>query len=188
MLQSAVSRTIALLFSLQAAMIMTALLFFPMILDFLFEIRGEAAQSLRLFMMFVPGLVFYAVFSAQEPIYEALNRARDLKQLTLTTAGINLLLSLYLVPAAGAYGAAVATMTAMLVHFLLFGRRLDIGPGLRKSSLITAGLTLYLIYTLLDNAALSPMVTLWLGLMLLGLGFYGCGIFGVKQDLQRKET
>jgi O-antigen/teichoic acid export membrane protein len=187
LLQSAVGRTSALLFSLQAAMILTALLYFPVILDFLFEIRGEAAQSLRLFRMFVPGLVFYTVFSAQEPIYEALNRAHDLKQLTLMTAGINLLLSLYLVPAAGVNGAAVATMTTMLVHFLLFGRGLDIGPGLRKSSLVAAGLALYLIYTLLDNAALSPIATLWLGPVLLGLGFYGCGIYGVKQDLQRKE-
>jgi len=187
-LKNAVGRTSALLFSLQAVMILTALLYFPSILDFFFEIRDEAAQSYRLFLVFVPGLVFYTVFSAQEPIYEALNRAHDLKQLTLTTAGINLLLALYLVPAAGVYGAATATMATMLVHFLLFGRRLEIGPGLRKSSLITAGLAFYLVYTLLDGAAMGPAVTIWLGPVLLGLGFYGCGIFGVKQDLQRKET
>lgn len=187
LLKSAVGRTSALLFSLQAAMILIILLYFPAILDFFFEIRGEAAQSFRLFLVFVPGLVFYTVFSAQEPIYEALSRAHDLKQLTLTTAGINLFLCLYLVPAAGVYGAAAATMTTMLVHFLLFGRGLEIGPGLRKSSLMTAGLAFYLVYTLLDEAAWGPVVTFWLGPMLLGLGFYGCGIFGVKQDLQRKE-
>jgi O-antigen/teichoic acid export membrane protein len=188
LLKSAVGRTSALLFSLQAIMILIALLYFPAVLDFFFEIRGEAAQSFRLFLVFVPGLVFYTVFSAQEPIYEALNRAHDLKQLTLTTAGINLLLSLYLVPAAGVYGAAAATMTTMLVHFLLFGRHLEIGPGLRKSSLISAGLAFYLVYTLLEGVAMRPAVTFWLGPVLLGLGFYGCGIFGVKQDLQRKET
>jgi O-antigen/teichoic acid export membrane protein len=163
-------------------------IYFPSILDFFFEIRDEAVQSFRLFLVFVPGLVFYTVFSAQEPIYEALNRAHDLKQLTLTTAGINLFLSLYLVPAAGVYGAAAATMTTMLVHFLLFGRHLAIGPGLRKSSLVAASLAFYLVYTLLDDAAMGPAVTIWLGPVLLGLGFYGCGIFGVKQDLQRKET
>jgi O-antigen/teichoic acid export membrane protein len=188
LLKKAVGRTGGLLFSLQATMILVALLYFPAILDFFFEIRGEGAQSFRLFLVFVPGLVFYTVFSALEPVYEALNRARELKQLTLVTAGINLLLSFYLVPAAGVYGAAAATMTTMLVHFLLFGRRLDIGPDLRKTSLITAGLAFYLIYTLLDAAALSPAVTFWLGPMLLLLGFYGCGIFGVKQDFQRKET
>lgn len=183
-LKSAVGRTSALLFSLQAAMILVALLYFPIVLDFLFVIRGEAAQSFRLFLVFAPGLVFYTVFSAQEPIYEALNRASDLKQLTLTTAAINLFLSFYLVPAAGVYGAAAATMTTMLIHFLLFGRHLEIGPGLSKSSLMTAGMTLYLIYTFLDGAALGPPVTIWLGPLLLVMGFYGCGIFGVKQDLQ----
>jgi O-antigen/teichoic acid export membrane protein len=188
LLRSAVGRTSAMLFSLQAAMILIALLYFPTLLDFLFETRGEEAQSFRVFLVFVPGIIFYAVFSAQEPIYEALNRAQDLKKLTLTTAGINLLLSFYLIPAAGIYGAAVATMTTMLVHFLLFGRHLEIGPGLQKSSLMTAGLAFYLVYTLLDNAALGPAVTCWLGPVLLGLGFYGCGIFGVKQDLLRKET
>jgi O-antigen/teichoic acid export membrane protein len=184
LLKSAVGRTSALLFSLQAAMILIALLYFPAILDFFFDVRGEAAQSYSLFLVFVPGLVFYTVFSAQEPIYEALNRADGLKQLTLTTAGINLLLSLYLVPAAGVYGAAAATMATMLVHFLLFGRHLEIGPGLRKSSLMTAGLALYLVYTFFKAAALGPTLTFWLGPMLLLLGFYGCGIFGVKQNLQ----
>jgi O-antigen/teichoic acid export membrane protein len=188
LLKSAVGRSSAILFSLQAAMILIVLLYFPALLDFLFETRSEAVQSFRVFLVFVPGIIFYTVFSAQEPIYEALNRAYDLKKLTLTTVVVNLLLSFYLVPAAGIYGAAVATMTTMLVHFLLFGRHLEIGPDLRKSSLITAGLAFYLVYTLLNNAALSPAVTCWLGPMLLGLGFYGCGIFGVKQDLQRKET
>lgn len=183
-LKIAVGRTSALLFSLQAAMILITLLYFPSILDFFFEIHGETAQSFTLFLVFVPGLVFYTVFSAQEPIYEALDRANGLKQLTLATAGINLLLSLYLVPAAGVYGAAAATMATMLVHFLLFGRHLEIGPGLGKSSLMTAGMALYLVYTFLEAAALGPAVTIWLGPMLLVLGFYGCGIFGVKQNLQ----
>jgi O-antigen/teichoic acid export membrane protein len=187
-LTNAVGRATALLFSLQAAMILMALLYFPAVLDFFFDIRDEAAQSYKLFLVFVPGLVFYTVFSALEPIYEALNRAPDLKQLTLTTAGINLLLSFYLVPAAGVYGAAAATMTTMLIHFLLFGRGLDIAPGLRKSSLMTAGLAFYLVYNLLNHAAMSPAVTFWLGPTLLILVFYGCGIFGEKQDLQRKET
>ena len=188
LLMNAVSRTAAILFSLQAVMVLVALLYFPAILDFFFEIRGEAAQSFKLFLVFAPGLVFYSVFSALEPIYEALDRAHDLKRLTLNTAVVNLLLSLYMVPAAGVYGAAAATMTTMLVHFLLFGRRLNIGPGLRKPTLMAAGLAFYLVYSLLDGAAISPAITFWLGPVLLVSGFYGCGIFGVKRDLQRKET
>jgi hypothetical protein len=59
--------------------------------------------------VFVPGLICYAVFSALEPMHEALDRARNSKRLDpLITACTNLLLSLYLVPAEGVFGDAAA--------------------------------------------------------------------------------
>jgi len=51
---------------------------------------------------------------------------------------------------------------------------------------MTAGLALNLVHIFLDGAALGPAVAFWLGPTLLVLGFYGCGIFGVKQNLQMK--
>jgi len=179
-LMIAFRRRSAFLFSLQAVLTLVTLLYFPKALDFLFDLRGETTQSFEIFLIFVPGLIFYAPFSAQEPVYEALGQADQLKQLTLGTAGINLLLSLYLVPAAGVFGAAAATMITMLAHFILFGRQLTPGSSLHKSTFATAGLALYLVYTLLDTVAWGPAVDFWLGPTLMILGFYGCGVFGVE--------
>ena len=181
-------RNSALLFSLQSMLTLVTLLHFPAILDILFELRGETVQSFQFFLMFVPGLIFYAVFSAQEPIYEALGQADELKRLTLVTAGFNLLLCLYLVPAAGSHGAAAATMTTMLIHFFLFGRHLPKGHDIPKSTFLSAGLALYLVYTLLEALAWSAVVNLCLGLILLLSGFYGCGVFGVTANTEKRRA
>ncbi len=182
LLTTAFKRTIALLFSLQAALTLITLLFFPKVLDLLFELHGETFRSFHIFLVIVPGLIFYAAFSAQEPVYESLGRADRLKQLTLTTAAINLLLSLFLVPAAGVFGAATATMITMLAHFFLFGRRLEVASGLQKSAFVTAALALYLVYRLLEFASWGPAANLWLGPPLMLLGFYGCGLYGVRLE------
>ncbi len=179
-MKAAFRRHNAILFCLQAVLALVTLLYYPLVLDFFFDLRGETTQSFKIFLVFVPGLIFYAAFSAQEPVYEALDRSYDLKRLTLMTAGANLLLTLYLVPAAGVYGAAAATMITMLIHLFLFGRHLDMGPELHKATFMAAALALYLVYTLLDAVALGPSVNFWLGPMLLFLGFYGCGVFGVE--------
>jgi O-antigen/teichoic acid export membrane protein len=187
-LMIAFKRRSALLFSLQAILALVTLLYFPKVLDLLFELREETTQSFKIFLVFVPGLIFYAPFSAQEPVYEALGQAQQLKQLTLITAGINLLLSLYLVPAAGIFGAAAATMITMLAHFILFGRHLTLGSNLHKSTFATAGLALYLVYALLETVSWGPTVNFWLGPMLVILGFYGCGVFGVELDSKTSQA
>lgn len=181
-LLAAFRRQCVLLFTLQAILTLVTLFYFPAVLDHLFEVRGETAQSFKIFLVFVPGLIFYAAFSAQEPVYEALEQASDLKRLTLITAGTNLLLSLYLIPTAGLYGAAAATMATMLIHFFLFGGRLAVGLGLRKSDFMSAGLVLYLVYTLLEAAEWNPAVNSLLGPMLLISGFSGCGMFGLEPE------
>jgi len=169
-LMTAFRRQGALLFSLRATLTLVTLLYYPMVLDLFFELRGETTQSFNIFLVFVPGLIFYAAFSAQEPLYEALGQADHLKQLTLIAAGINLLLSFYLVPAAGVFGAAAATMITMLAHFFLFGRHFAVGARLPKSTFLTAGLALYLVYTLLQAAAWGPAVNFWLGPILIFFG------------------
>jgi len=57
---------------------------------------------------------------------------------------------------------------------------LNMGPELHKVTFMAAALALYLVYTLLDGVALGPSVNFWLGPILLLLGFYGCGVFGVE--------
>jgi O-antigen/teichoic acid export membrane protein len=185
LLSTVIGQHTALFFCLQALFALVTLLYYPLVLDFFFDFRRETVQSLEIFMVFVPGLIFYTTFMTVEPVYEAMQRAEDLKRLTLTVVGVNFGLTLYLVPAAGIFGAAAATMLTMLVHFLLFGRSLPLRwvPG--KTIFLSAGVALYLVYSLLSNLAWHPAVYFWLGPLLLLTAFYGCGLFGI--DLTTKE-
>ena len=178
-------RNTALLFSLHAALALVILLYFPAVIEFFFDTRQAAAQAFQIFVIFIPGLIFYGPFSAQEPVYEALDRALDLKRLTMTVATINLCLTFYLVPAAGTFGAAAATMLTMVCHAALFGRRLNRVPSLDKSTFIVGGLGLYLLYVTLKWLAWPAAVTILAGPALIGILFYACGIFGVQPDQSR---
>jgi O-antigen/teichoic acid export membrane protein len=173
-------RNTAILFGLHAVLALLMLLYFPSVLDFFFDTRVAAARSFHIFIIFVPGLIFFGPFCAQEPIYEALERAEDLKGLTLVVAAINLILTFYLVPVAGFFGAATATMITMLIYVGLFGRKLDIMRGIDKATFLIAGFGLYLLYVLLSWLGWGAAITIWAGPMLLGLLFYACGVFGVQ--------
>ncbi len=172
----------AVMFTLSGVLTVIVLLHFPTVLDLLFETRGEARQSFSIFTVFVPGLLFYGTLMAQEPAYEALGKADELKQLSMGLAGTNFLLTLYLVPAAGFWGAAAATVLTMWVHFAWFGRNLVVCTALDKRTLIVAGMGLYLIYKFLKwlnggtiaDAALVPL--------LIGLLVYTSGIFGTRSE------
>lgn len=175
----------AILFSLHSALALIILLYFPAVIDFFFDSRTAAEKAFHIFAIFIPGLIFYGPFSAQEPVYEALNRAKDLRRLTLIVAGINLCLTFYLVPAAGHYGAAAATMVTMLCHAGLFGRRLDRLPLLEKPTFMIAGLGLYLVYVLFNWLAWPPAVSILAVPAAIGLLFYACGIFGIQPETTR---
>jgi len=174
-----VRRHTASLFSLHAILAVCVLLTYPAVLNFFFETRGEEMLSFKIFSIFVPGLIFYGAFSAQEPLYEALGQVAQMRRLTMVASGINLMLTLYLVPFAGCNGAAVATMVTMLIYFGLFGRDLLTPLGIGKTTYIVAGLAVYLVFTVLDWLALGVAADYGLAPILLGAMFYAIGLFGV---------
>lgn len=178
-LHARVRRITAILFSLHALLAVTILLTFPWVLNFFFETHGEEMLSFKIFAVFMPGLLFYGAFSAQEPLYEAIGEIAHLRGLTLIASGVNLVLTFYLVPFAGYYGAAAATMITMLLYFVLFGRGLPSFPGFDKPTYIVAGLAVYLVFTLFDGWALGGARGCWLAPLLLAVLFYLIGLFGV---------
>lgn len=173
-------RNIALMFSLHAALALPVLLYFPAVMEFFFHNRLASGEAFQLFATLAPGLVFYGAFSAHEPIYEALGQVEALKRLTLVVGIANLFLTLYLVPAAGLMGAALATMVTMMVYVILFGRKLAMVHKIDKFNFVIAGFGLYLIYTLFQWGHWRPAVTVWIGPILTVLVFYACGIFDVQ--------
>jgi O-antigen/teichoic acid export membrane protein len=169
----------AVLFSLHAILAVCVLLTYPAVLHLFFQTRGEELLSFKLFAVFVPGLIFYGAFSAQEPLYEALGRMPLLRRLTMIASGINLVLTAYLVPFAGFYGAAVATMLTMQAYFGLFGRNLPPLLGLPKGTYLIGGLTVYLAFTLLNACDLGVMAIYSLAPLVVSVLFYAIGLFGV---------
>ncbi len=176
-LHALLQRHAAILFTLHTMAALIVVLNFPAVLDIFFQTRGETRQAFNLFLVFLPGLIFFAPLTAQEPVYEAVTDVQGLRRLTLGVSAVNLILTCYLVPAAGVIGAAAATMLTMLIYFLLFGRHLSLTPWTDRLTYLAAGLGLYLIYTLLSWLSWSSAITIWLGPTMAGLLFYSCGLF-----------
>lgn len=176
-LRSLLQRHASILFILHAMAALIVVLNFPAVLDLFFQTHGETRQAFNTFLVFLPGLIFFGPLTAQEPVYEAVKRVEGLKRLTLGVSVVNLILTFYLVPAAGVMGAAAATMLTMLIYFLLFGHNLRIMPWADRFTYVVAGIGLYLIYTLLSWLSWSNAVTIWLGPIMAGLLFYACGVF-----------
>lgn len=180
-------RRTVLLFSLHAVLALCVLLYFPLVLHLFFETHGEELRSFKLFAEFVPGLIFYGAFSAQETLYEASGQVQGLKRLTVLVAVANFILTFYLVPFAGLTGAAAATMLTMLLHFGLFGQDLKVRYHMDKATFIVAGLAVYLIYMLLKWLAWGPTINFWLGPLGLMLLFYLSGLFGTADQVENRS-
>ena len=187
-LYALVRRRTSVLFSLHAILAVCVLLTYPAVLNFFFNTRGEEMLSFTIFSVFVPGLIFYGAFSAQDPIYEAVGQVAHLRRLTMITSGINVVLTFYLVPVAGFYGAAIATMLTMLFYFGLFGRDLSLPIQFDKTTYIVAGLAVYLIYTLFGGWNLGVGASFWLAPLLLWVLFYLIGLLGVPSGPSGPES
>jgi len=187
-LYALVRRRTSVLFSLHAILAVCVLLTYPVVLNFFFKTRGEEMLSFNIFSVFVPGLIFYGAFSAQDPLYEAVGQVAHLRRLTMITSGINVVLTFYLVPVAGFYGAAIATMLTMLLYFGLFGRDLSLPIQFDKITYIVAGLAVYLMYTMLGGWGLGVAASYWLAPVLLWVLFYLIGLFGVPSGPSGPEN
>lgn len=171
------NRTTRFLFFLQAYLTLFILLHFPDILNLIFHTRGEELLSFRVFAVFAPGIIFFAAFTSQEPVYEAAEQLSDLKKIVLIVSVIDTALNIYLVPFAGVFGAAAATMISMLVYFFVFDRFLAESQRIKKAPYLLAGAGVYLIYALMTVVKFSLVadffiIPLGLFAMLLVMGYF----------------
>lgn len=171
------NRTTRFMFFLQAFLTLFILLHFPDILNLIFHTRGEELLSFRVFAVFAPGLIFFAAFTSQEAVYEAAEQLSDLKKVVLAVSAVDLMLNIYLVPFAGVFGAAAATMISMLVYFFVFDRFLAESWRIKKAPYLFAGAAVYLLYALMTAVRFSLVTDFFLipsglFLMLLVMGFF----------------
>ena len=172
------------LFFLHALLALAMLLFYPQILHLVFRTGGEESLSFQIFKVFVPGILFSASVITSEPLYEALGQVDALRKLMLTVFAVNLVLNVYLIPLAGLFGAASATMISMLLHFLLLGEHSSQPYRLQKGSYLVAGSAVYVIYAVMQALDAGMMVAVWLLPLLLSLLFYCIGFFNADKRLE----
>ncbi len=170
-------RLAAVLFFLHALLALFMLLYYPSTLGLVFRTRGEEMLSFRLFEVIVPGLLLCASAMAAEPLYEALEQVAAFRRLIMTVFVANLVLNLYLIPFAGYFGAAAATMISMTLYFLLFGTQLATLFRPAKRQYLAAGAGVYVVFVVMRTLQSELAIGVWLLPVLLGLVFYGTGFF-----------
>jgi O-antigen/teichoic acid export membrane protein len=134
-----------------------------------------------IFTVLLPGLLFFSVVTAQEPLYEAQGRVKSLQKLILIVSFINLVLNFYLVPFAGFFGAATATTISMLFYFCLFGRHLDKIFRIEKILYLLAGAEIYLVYMIFHKLNFGFLITFWLMPIVLFILFSLVNLFYFKK-------
>jgi O-antigen/teichoic acid export membrane protein len=175
-LATAVHKRTRRLFSLHAVLAVVMLLYFPSVLDFFFKTPGEGGLAFRIFSVFIPGLLVYCVFYPQETLYEATGKTVNLKRLTIFIASINIILTFFLVPAAGFFGAALATSIAMFFHFLMFQSKIIESYRFNKRLIVLCASAIYLCYIIFQQI----LGFAWLSPLLLLMLFYFMGLYGVQ--------
>lgn len=150
---------------------------FPRVMMMIFDIRQWSNETFAVFSMLLPGLIFFSAVTAMEPVFEARDQTRPLKRLTLTAALANLVLNINLIPFAGLKGAALATASAMLIHFLLFGRLLPDDLSGAAFPWLPAAAALYLAYVLMASVPMGTALSLLLAPVLFGALLWMAGFF-----------
>ena len=181
---TAFHRTTKVMFYLQSLLALYILLHFPEILRTFYHTRGEEIVSFKIFTVLVPGLIYFAAVTSQEAVYEAGEQVAVLKKLAVIIAIINIVLNFYLVPFAGGFGAAAATLISMLTYFLIFDLYLDKDHKIKKIPYVLAGAGVYLIYMLMRMLNLGLLADLFLSPVILFALFYGMGFFNIAENAQ----
>ena len=179
---SSVRRTSLILFSFHAVLALFITLYFPGILQLLFRTRGEELIGYWIFVEILPGLLFFSAMIAIEPIYEAIGQVQTLKRLIMRISAFNLGLNIYLVPFAGYYGAAAATMISMFTYFLFFGTTFPKAFRLKKATFVSAGAGIYLIHGFLHRLNAGFGIDIFLIPITGFLLFWLIGFFDVHKE------
>lgn len=169
-----------LLFGLQAVLTLFILMFFPQVLNFFFALRSGLGVSYEIFLIFLPGLLFFSTFSALEPVFEALDEAESLKAMTVGLSILNFTLTAILVPMTGIEGAAVATMLTMLAHFFCFHSLLPYHFPLSRATFVAGAMIVYLLFVLFSDLAITSFLKFFLATGVLLGSLYCCGVLGVE--------
>lgn len=119
---------------------------------------------------------------AIEPIYEAVGQVQTLKRLIMRVSALNLSLNIYLVPFAGYYGAAAATMISMFSYFLFFGTTFPKAFRFKKASFVSAGAGIYLIHVFLHRLNAGFGIDVFLIPIIGFLLFWLIGFFDVSEE------
>jgi len=170
-------RTTQIMFYIQSLLALFILLHFPDVLNTFYHTRGEQLLSYNVFTVLVPGLIFFAAVTSQEAVYEANEQISSLKKLAMSIAIANILLNFYLVPFAGIYGAACATLISMIAYFIAFDVFLDKSHKIKKWSYLSAAAGVYLICMLMRMLNFGLISNVILTQIILFLVFFGIGFF-----------
>ena len=181
-------RTLKFMFYLQSLLALYVLLHFEEILHTFYHTQGEELISFKIFTVLVPGLIYFAAVTSQEAVYEAGEQINILRKLAMVIAVINIVLNIYLVPFAGSFGAASATLISMLAYFLLFDLYLDKAHKIKKLPYLLAGASVYLIYMLMRSLNFGLLPDLLLCPIILFFLFYLMGFFKIEENLQTITT
>jgi O-antigen/teichoic acid export membrane protein len=181
-------RTIKTMFYLQFLLALYILLHFPEVLHTFYRTHGEELLSFKIFTILVPGLIYFAAVTSQEAVYEASEQIAVLRKLAVIIAIINIVLNIYLVPFAGGFGAASATLVSMLAYFLVFDLYLDKAHKIKKLPYLLAGAAVYFIYMLMRSLNFGLLPDLLLCPIILFFVFYFMGFFNVQENLQPITT
>ncbi len=153
------NRISTLIFFINALIALYLLLFFQNIMNLFFITHGEELISFKIFTIILPGLLFYATAITKEPVYEALDRQKSLQSLAILIFIVNLFLNIYLVPFAGISGAASATMLSTFLFFIINEKKLNGITGTSFYSWFTAGVWIYVFYTVCQYTTNYPVLT-----------------------------
>ncbi len=168
----------AALFTFHGLLAAFGVVYFPRLFYTFVAPRGELDPSLRIFSILVPGLLYYASLLPSEPLLQVAGRAGRLQRTAGTAFLANLLLNVYLVPYAGAEGAATASTLSMGVHFLLFRRSLPEPAAIPAGRYLLAGGAVYLSCVAAAGLARSPWTGSALPLLLLPALLAAAGLYG----------
>lgn len=113
-----VHRIRAYIFYVHALLVLLLTCYFDSILVLL---TGFPDQSVifNIFILLLPGYLFYSAAVINESALEASGSGPFLGRLSLTIILLNVLLTFYLVPFAGVFGAAAATLFSLMLYFII---------------------------------------------------------------------
>ncbi|MFW2366593.1 MAG: lipopolysaccharide biosynthesis protein [Desulforhopalus sp.] len=154
--------------------------YFSDILHLLLGFYGSEKISYDLFTLMLPGFLFYAAAIVNESALEASGNAPFLSQLSTIFISANVLFCFYLIPFAGIFGAAIASLLCLLIYFFTLNTfKITTVCPTKILEFLAAGSTVYLFHSFLKQLNLSLVFFAITVPPLLYLAFYLLNFFDI---------